>query len=66
MGISGNLWSCIKGDKHSFKCEREPGIALKAIQGKRASSHLEVGISQFLLSCSGNLGVPLELRQGPQ
>ena len=41
-------------------------IALEALQGKRASSRVEGGISWFLLSCIRKLGVPLDLPQGPQ
>ena len=35
-------------------------------QWKRASSHTEGRISWFFLSCGRKLGVPLELRRGPQ
>ena len=37
--------------------EREIGIALEPFQEKRASSHVDGGISWFVLSCSGRLGV---------
>ena len=41
-------------------------IALKALQGKMASSPIEGGISWFFSCCGGNLCFPLELQQGPQ
>ena len=46
--------------------EREFGIALEALQGKRASSHVEGEISWFFSSCLGTLEVPLNLRLGHQ
>ena len=46
--------------------KREGGISLKTPQWKRASSHVEGRISCFFSSCGRNLGVPLELRLGPQ
>ena len=45
---------------------REPGISLETPQWKRATSRIEGSISWFFSSCSRNLGVPLELRLGPQ
>ena len=44
--------------------KREGGISLKMPQWKRASSHVERGISCFFLSCGRKLGVPLELQRG--
>ena len=48
------------------RLKREGGISLKTPQWKRASSHVEGRISCFFSSCGRNLGVPLELRLGPQ
>ena len=42
----------------------EQGIALQAMQGNRASYLSEGEVSWFFLSCGGNLGHILELRQG--
>ena len=42
----------------------EHGIALKAIQGIRSSSHREEEVSWFFSSCDGNLGYIPELRRG--
>ena len=48
------------------RVKRESGISLETLQWKRASSFLEGRISCFVSSYSRNLGVPLELRGGPQ
>ena len=44
--------------------EREIGIALEPFQEKRASSHVDRGISWFVSSCDGRLGVPLQVPPG--
>ena len=44
-GISCNPLSCIKGVKSAFELQEAIGIALEAVQGKRASSRIEGGIS---------------------
>ena len=49
-----------------MRLKREGGISLETLQRKRASSRVEGRISWFISSCSRKLGVPLELRQGPQ
>ena len=41
--------------------ERECGIALETLEGKRASSRIEGGISWFGWRCSRKLGVVLKL-----
>ena len=46
--------------------KREFGIALEALQVKRASSRVEGEISWFFSSCLGTLEVPLNLRLGRQ
>ena len=38
MGKSGNFLSCIKGVKDPFESQREGGISLEMLQGKRDSS----------------------------
>ena len=48
------------------RLKRESGIFLETPQWKRASSRIEERISWIFLSCSGKLGIPLELRQGNQ
>ena len=48
------------------RLKRGGGISLEMPQWKRASSHVEGRISCFFSSCGRNLGVPLELRLGPQ
>ena len=42
------------------------GIPFDVLQGNRASSHVDGGISWFFSMCSRKLGFPLELRLGPQ
>ena len=49
-----------------MRLKREGAISLKMPQWKRASSHVEGRISCFFSSCGRNLGVPPELRLGPQ
>ena len=46
--------------------KREHGIPLETLLWKRASSCVEGRILWFFLNCGGKLGVPLELRPGPQ
>ena len=58
-GILRNLLICIKESSLLSSFELELGIALKALQGKRTSSCTEGGISWFISSCGGKLGVPL-------
>ena len=48
------------------RLKREGGISLGTPQWKRASSRIEGRISWFCSSCGRKLGVPLELRRGPQ
>ena len=48
------------------RLKREGVISLETPQWKRATSRIEGSISWFFSSCSRNLGVPLELRLGPQ
>ena len=49
-----------------LRLKREGGISLETPQWKRVSSHVEGRISWFSSSCGRKLGVPLELRWGPQ
>lgn len=42
------------------------GIPLETLLWNRSSSPVEGRISWFFLSCGRNVGVPLELRRGPQ
>ena len=48
------------------RLKREGGTSLETPQRKRASSHIEGRISCFFSSYGSKLGVPLELRRGPQ
>ena len=48
------------------RLKRESEIFLETPQWKRASSRIEERISWIFLSCSGQLGIPLELRWGHQ
>ena len=48
------------------RLKREGVISLETPRWKRATSRVEGSISWFFSSCSRNLGVPLELRLGPQ
>ena len=45
---------------------RELGIALEALQEKRTSSHVDRAISWFVSSCSGWLGIPIQVPRGTQ
>ena len=62
----GKFWSCLKGVKDLSRLKREGRISLETPQWKRASSRFEGRISWFFSSCGRKLGVPLELRWGPQ
>ena len=46
--------------------KRQCGIPLETLLWNRASSLVEGRISWFFLSCGRNIGIPLELRRGPQ
>ena len=46
--------------------ERELRISLEVLHEKRASSRIDWGISWFVSSCSGRLGVPLQVPLGDQ
>ena len=54
----------IKQIKVPYLLDWEQGIALHALQGKRASSLCERQVAWFFSSCGGNLGYILELWQG--
>ena len=60
----GDLWAPLSGQKviKFLSCfERELGIALEVLQETRASSRIDGGISWFVSSCSGRLGIPLQV-----
>ena len=65
-GHVGELLELYLGCQGPFRGSREGAISLEIPQWKRASSRVEGRISWFFSSCSRNLGVPLELRLGPQ
>ena len=65
----GNLstpLSCLRESSFLSSFEREPGIVLEVLQEKRASSRVDRGISWFVSSCGGRLGVPLHVPPGAQ
>ena len=53
----GTLQSSIKEIKAPYLLDGEHGIALHAMQGKRASSRGEGDVSCFFSSCSGNQAI---------
>ena len=62
----GTSWVASRVSRTLSRLNKEGGISLEMPQQKRASSDFEVRISWFFLSSDRKLGVPLELRQGPQ
>ena len=66
-------WGC-QGTSHVasetsgflLSCVGHLGILLESLQLNRPSFRGEGGILWFFSSCDGKLGVPLELRWGPQ
>ena len=52
------------GDRHSFRCDGNPGIPSLTKQGNGPSSRDEEGELGLFLSCGRTLGVPLECRRG--
>ena len=55
--LLGTLWTSIKQIKAPYMFDGEHGIALYAMQGKRASSHGEGDVSWFFSSCCGIWGI---------
>ena len=70
MSSDGNLGETLyltKGSLILLSCwEGEITIALKSLQGNRASSRFEWGISWFISICEWKHGIPLELQPGLQ
>ena len=64
MGMSISRNFLVSSTLSCFK--RDGGISLETLLWKRDTSHVEGRISWFFSSCGGKLGVPLELRRGPQ
>ena len=64
-GTLGPL-ECMKVVQPPLEFERELGIALEALQEKMASHRMDRGISWFVLSCGGLLGIPLQVPRGTQ
>ena len=60
----GTLWCSIKKIEAPYVFHWEYGIALHAMQGKRASFHSEGDVSYDFSSCSRNLGYIRELERG--
>ena len=48
MGVSGNIWSCLKEVKPLVLYDVERGMALDPIQGNRASSLVDLGYTDLL------------------
>ena len=71
--VSGNLGSCLKAVKGLVMYDGEPGIPLKIMKGKRASSRVNLGYTElfyipvvtslFFSSCDSVLGDSLVFRQ---
>ena len=50
MGVSGNLWKCLKEVKPLFMYDVECGMALEPMQWNRASSQVDLGFTmQFCI-----------------
>ena len=47
MGVSGNLWSCLKEVKPLVVYDVEWGIALEPMQGIRASSRIDLEYTEL-------------------
>ena len=60
----GTLWCSIKKIEPPYVFDWENGIALHAMQGKRASFLSEGDVSYDFLSCGRNLGYICELQRG--
>ena len=60
----GTLWCSIKKIKAPYVFDWEYGIALHAMQGKRASFLSEGDVSYDFSCCGGNLGYIPELQSG--
>ena len=48
MDVSGNLWSCLKEVKQLFLYDAEHGMDLDPMQGKWASSRVNLGSIELL------------------
>ena len=76
MGVSGNLWSCLKEVKPLVEYDGELGIALEPRQGNPASSRVDLGYTELFhisavtsvsfYTCEGVLGDSLEFPQANQ
>ena len=64
MVFFGSGCICLKEVMPPDLFDGEYGVALLPVQENQASSPDEGEISWFFSSCGGNLGFPLELRQG--
>ena len=60
-GISGNFWSFVKRVEDPFDFQGKRGLSLETLQGKRASSSLQVRILSFEWSCGWKIRVPRKL-----
>ena len=47
MGVSGNLWSCLKEVKPLVPYDVERGIALEPMQGHRASLRADLAYTEL-------------------
>ena len=61
MGISSNFWSFVKHVEDPFEFQGKRGLSLETLQGKRASSSLQVRILSFEWSCGWKIRVPRKL-----
>ena len=73
MGVSGNLWSCLKEVNPLVLYDVNHGMALESVQGNRASSQVDLGYTETVRlpavtsvsfkTCDSILGDSLEFRQ---
>ena len=73
MGVSGNLWSCLKEVKPLLMYDGEQGIALGSRQGNHASSRVDLRYTELFhfpamtlvsfYTCEGVSGDSLEFHQ---
>ena len=76
MGVSGDLFSCLKEVKPLVMYNGEQGIALEPMQGNRASSWVDLGLTDLfhipvmtsvsIETCEGVLGDSMEFCQANQ
>ena len=76
MGVSGNLWSFLKGVKALVLYDVDRGMVMESMQGTLASSQFDLGYTEqfcipevtsvFISSCDSGLGDSLGFNQANQ